>query len=311
MSQGDLATLLAEGRDAEALSLAAGALARGDAAAMLALAQHRLQAQDAGGAIALLERAAQAGSVQATMPLIALLATGTGCAADPGRARGLLERLAAQMPGAAAQLRLLDAPALPPITEELHAAPRVTLLRGAFSPAHTQALRAMAASHLAPSFVVDPTTGARRPHPVRNSSGMSFGPLAENLVVNGVNRRLAALTGTAYACGEPLHVLRYAPGEEYRPHLDALPGVANQRLRTAIVFLNAAYAGGETVFPELGLSIRGEEGDVLVFDNLTADGQPDPRTRHAGLPITAGEKWIATRWIRQCRYHPWEPETAA
>jgi len=29
---------------------------------------------------------------------------------------------------------------------------------------------------------------------------------------------------------------------------------------------------------------------------------PDMRMIHAGLPITSGEKWLATRWIRGSDY---------
>jgi prolyl 4-hydroxylase len=134
---------------------------------------------------------------------------------------------------------------------------------------------------------------------------MSFGPVEEDLVVRALNRRLATATGTEPTQGEPLHILRYAPGPEYKPHLDALPAVANQRHWTALVYLNSGYAGGETAFPELDLAVRGEPGDALVFRNVDAAGRPDPRTRHAGRPVTAGAKWLATRWIRQSAYDPW------
>ena len=60
--------------------------------------------------------------------------------------------------------------------------------------------------------------------------------------------------------------------------------------------------GGETHFPELDITVRGAVGDLLIFRNLDAQGMPDPRMLHAGLPITAGEKWLATRWIRGSDY---------
>ena len=105
-------------------------------------------------------------------------------------------------------------------------------------------------------------------------------------------------------------MLRYRPGQQYRPHIDALPGVANQRQLTAILFCNDGFAGGETRFPRLDLTVRAREGDLLLFANVQADGTSDARSEHAGLPVIEGEKWIATRWIRQQRYHPWDAETA-
>ena len=98
---------------------------------------------------------------------------------------------------------------------------------------------------------------------------------------------------------------RYAPGQQYRPHLDTLPNADNQRIRTAILYLNANYQGGETAFPLLGFTVAPCVGDLLVFDNVDASGLPDPRSRHAGLPVTGGTKWVATRWIRARPVSPW------
>ena len=164
----------------------------------------------------------------------------------------------------------------------------------------------LAEPDLQPSFVVDPATGGRMPHPVRTSFGTSYGPTQEDLVVNRLNRRIAAATGTRAEAGEPLHILRYTPGQEYKPHLDAIPGIANQRVLTVLVYLNDGYAGGETDFPELGISVGGAMGDALMFRNLTPDGRADPRTRHSGLPVTSGTKWLATRWIREAAHDPWD-----
>ena len=72
-----------------------------------------------------------------------------------------------------------------------------------------------------------------------------------------------------------------------------------QRAVTALVYLNDGYEGGETDFPELGWKYRGRKGDALLFWNLTPQGEPEPRTLHAGLPPTSGEKWLYSKWIRQ------------
>ena len=83
-----------------------------------------------------------------------------------------------------------------------------------------------------------------------------------------------------------------------RPH-------AGNRTRTVCVYLNAVEAGGATTFPVPGLSIDPLPGRAVVFDNLTHDGSPDPDSLHAGTPVEAGEKWLATLWIRQGRYRYW------
>lgn len=98
--------------------------------------------------------------------------------------------------------------------------------------------------------------------------------------------------GTAAAQGEPLQILRYRPGQEYKPHSDALPGEANQRILTMLVYLNDGYRGGETLFLANRLKVRGEVGDALLFRNVDCDNRPDRNAVHAGLPVTSGEKFL-------------------
>jgi prolyl 4-hydroxylase len=112
------------------------------------------------------------------------------------------------------------------------------------------------------------------------------------------------VSGTAPEWGEPLQVLRYRPGQEFKPHRDCTDDVANQRVWTMLVYLNDGYAGGETEFLETGLKVRGGTGDGLLFRNADEAGRPDMRTLHAGLPVTSGEKLLASRWIRQKRFGP-------
>lgn len=287
----------------------------GDPEALYAVANWRLFAlhgpRDLPAAHEFLSRAAALGHVDAIRIRAHLLANGTGCAADPAGAERLLGTIADRDQHAALQLAFLPrtksaAEARKAPRERLSADPAAELIRGLLGREECAYVMTLAEPALTPSVIVDPQ-GRRLPHPVRTSYGMSFGPTGEDLVVNRINCRLAEATATAPECGEPLHILRYRHGQEYRPHVDALPGAANQRDWTVLVYLNEDYVGGETVFPELGLSVRGRAGDALVFRNTGADGLGDPRSRHAGLPVTSGTKWLATRWIRRRPYHPWEP----
>ena len=177
-------------------------------------------------------------------------------------------------------------------------APHLTFFPGLFSTEECRYLIDAAAPMLAPSVVVDPKSGAQRPDPVRVCDSAGFTLPLENPAVHALNQRIAAASGTAWAQGEPLQVLRYRPGGEYKPHFDALPGLANQRILTMIIWLNDGYEGGETWFAKTGVKIKGRVGDALLFRNALADGSRDPNAGHAGLPVTSGEKWIASRWIR-------------
>ena len=305
------------GRQQQAIAVVEEAGQRGDGEALLTLAHWRLLGvygpRNLAAGRQLIEKAALAGNLEAARIHAFMIGNGTGSPSDPARAAELLAQLRHQDPAAAFQLDLLPqmrsvetATKLP--AEILSEDPPVRVIRGLLIEPECRYLTALAAPALQASSVVDPRTGNRVPHPVRTSMGMSFGPLEEDLVVHTINRRLAAVTGTDVSWGEPLQILRYSPGQEYKPHVDALPGTRNQRTWTVLVYLNQDYSGGETRFTELDFSVRGKEGDALIFRNISADGRTDHRTRHAGRPVTSGVKWLASRWIRSAPYDPWDPK---
>lgn len=253
-------------------------------------------------------RAAGKGHAEARRAQAYYTAAGLGCPADPDHARRQLETIAADDRFVAVQLAFLQhvgGPARLATAERrlLSADPHIELVVGLFTAAECRYLQLLADPWLEPAMIYAATgEGMRDPH--RDSDNMVIAPMTEDLVVQSVNRTIAAATGTSQTWGEPLHILRYRPGQQYRPHHDAhaFAPVEKRRIATALLYLNDAYEGGETNFPELGITIRGQVGDLLVFHNLDADNMPDPRMIHAGLPITSGEKWLATRWIRGSDY---------
>lgn len=303
----EAARLNAGGQQQAAVRLVEQAAQAGDAEALFALANWRLFGlygpRDLAAAHSLFDRASAAGSVEAVRTKAILTANGTGRPADGAEAERLLETVREFDPHAALQLDFLaDMPPPgqfgPDKARTLCEAPAVKLYPGLLAARECAYLTAMAEPHLQPSFVTNPQTGARMPHPIRTSMGMSFGPTQEDLVIRRINERIAHASGTTVECGEPLHMLRYASGQEYKPHTDSIQGEANQREWTVLVYLNEGYEGGATRFPRLDLEVKGAAGDALIFCNVTADGRPDPASLHAGLPVTGGGKWLATRWIR-------------
>ena len=304
--------LAASGQQQAAVDLVRGAADAGDPVALFAVANWRLFGmfgpRDEAEAHLLLDRARLGGNVEAIRLKATLLANGTGCEPDLATAKSLLEEIRDRDASAAEQLRLVaqaERDANVAESERLSLDPDIRVVRKLLSDDECGYLIVAAQPALRPSFVVDPRTGGHMPHPVRTSSGMNFDPTSEDLVVRSINERLAAATGTPVECGEPLYVLRYAPGQEYKPHLDAMPSVDNQREWTVLTYLNHSYAGGETRFDLLGIEFRGEPGDALIFRNVDGAGQLDPRLRHAGVPVQSGIKWLATRWIRAKPHDPW------
>jgi prolyl 4-hydroxylase len=281
--------------DGQALFDAAAAKVRGEAGR-----------RDLAGARELFRQSAGLGRVDAAVIFANFLAAGVGGPREWAGALRLLAALAEVNPRSRRELERIEAMALGPEGdplavpegERLCEAPALTRFAGLFTPTECAWLAEAAAPMLAPAVVVDPASGRQRPDPVRVCDSAGFTWPLENPAVHALNRRLAAASGTAPEQGEPLQVLRYRPGGEYKPHFDAVPGFANPRTLTILVWLNDDYAGGETFFPTPGLKLRGRAGDALLFRNTLRDGRRDPSAGHSGLPVTAGEKLIASRWIR-------------
>ena len=167
------------------------------------------------------------------------------------------------------------------------------------TPDECRYLADLALPRLAPAVVFDPATGQQRLDPVRTAHSAGFPFVIENPVLHAINRRIAAATGTTCEQGEPLQVLSYQPGQEYKLHSDALPHGDNQRVATFLVTLSDGYTGGATSFPRLGLELKGKPGDGLFFVNTDRAGQPDPAMWHAGLPVSQGRKLMLSKWLRE------------
>ena len=299
------------GRIAEAVAHLEQAGASGDASAWLELAGWHFSGspvpRDLRKGRDCYRAAGEAGSPEGRMIHLSLMASGVGGARDWRGALRLLAELARVDSHAARQLEILSAmpvteegdPIAVPASEALSERPRASVFRNLLSAAECDYLIDLASPMFVPAMVVDPATGRFQHDPIRISDTTPFPWIRENPLVHALNRRFAAASGTKVEAGEPLQVLRYRSGQQYRAHMDAIPDADNQRVLTLIVYLNAGFGGGETRFLQTGTSFVGAPGDALLFRNADEDGRPDPLSQHAGLPVTSGEKIIASRWIRQ------------
>ena len=187
--------------------------------------------------------------------------------------------------------------------------PRIIVFRNLLTDDECDALIAESRPKLARSETVNRATGGTELNAARTSEGTYFFHDASPLLER-INRRIALVTRWPLAHGEPLQILHYGVGAEYQPHYDYFspedPGTptllehGGQRVATLIVYLNTPDAGGATVFPDIGLEVAAIRGHAVFF----AYERPIPasRTLHGGTPVAAGEKWIATRWMREGVY---------
>lgn len=128
-------------------------------------------------------------------------------------------------------------------------------------------------------------------------------------LVGEVDRAIAGLLGLSLDASEPLQGQRYAPGQEFKPHTDTFePGgydyyrhtaETGQRTWTAMIYLNEPEEGGGTRFKRIGKTVQPETGKLLAWNNLLADGRPNPATLHQGMKVRRGTKYVLTKWFRE------------
>jgi len=218
-------------------------------------------------------------------------------------------------------------PSGPGWIETLSWEPRAFVYHNFLSAAECDHLISLARPFLERSGVVDSDTGKIITSGERTSSGV-FLDREQDEVVAEIERRLADFSKLPLQNGEPLHILRYQDGEEYRPHFDYFfdeVHVKNggQRVATVLMYLTDVEEGGETVFPDsvnkppeeikhkystcaqAGVAVKAKRGDALLFFSLTPAGEKDALSLHAGCPVTKGVKFSATKWIRVDEHSVW------
>lgn len=189
--------------------------------------------------------------------------------------------------------------------------PRIVLFQHFLSDEECDQLIAIGRNRLKRSPVVNPETGEENLIAARTSEGAMF-QVGEHPLIARIEARIAQAVGVPVEHGEGFQVLHYEPGGEYQPHFDFFnPGrtgearqleVGGQRVATMVIYLNSVQAGGATGFPKLGLEVAPVKGNAVFFVYKRPDGTLDEDTLHAGLPVERGEKWIATKWLRERPY---------
>ncbi|MGN1385643.1 MAG: 2OG-Fe(II) oxygenase [Bacillus sp. (in: firmicutes)] len=144
----------------------------------------------------------------------------------------------------------------------------------------------------------------REVNAIRTSSG-SFIEEDEHPSIIAIEKRISEIMNIPVDHGEGLHILHYAPGQEYKAHYDYFSAsskvASNNRISTLVMYLNDVEEGGETVFPKLNLSVHPKKGMAVYFEYFYQEQELNENTLHAGIPVIKGEKWIATQWMRKQR----------
>ncbi|CAE6003673.1 unnamed protein product [Arabidopsis arenosa] len=165
---------------------------------------------------------------------------------------------------------------------------------------------------------------------VRTSTGVFIGADEdESGLLTAIEEKIALATRISTDYYESFNILRYQLGQKYDSHHDAFhPAVygpqISQRVVTFLLFLSSVEEGGETMFPFeilvlrkqsgrnmngsydyekcIGLRVKPRQGDAIFFYNLLPNGTIDQTSLHGSCPVIKGEKWVATKWIRDQTY---------
>jgi prolyl 4-hydroxylase len=177
-------------------------------------------------------------------------------------------------------------------------------LENFLAPAECDAIVAVIDRSLRPSSVTIPT--ADRAYRTSRTSDLS---LVQSDVVAALDERIARTLGIHPSYSEGIQAQRYDVGQQFKQHTDYFEpgtpeylqyaGARGNRTWTFMVYLNDVEAGGATRFFALDHELRPVKGCAVVWNSLRADGNVNPDTLHAGMPVTAGHKVIVTKWFRE------------
>lgn len=126
----------------------------------------------------------------------------------------------------------------------------------------------------------------------------------ENLLFSNL---ITDLLGIDCKQHEDLSIIKYQQNQQYKEHYDFLFHIKNElkrggdRIFTFLLYLNDNFTGGETYFPKLDIAFEPKVGRALIWKNYI-DGLPNYESLHCGLAVNHGEKWIATKWIREFEF---------
>ncbi|KAM0032316.1 putative procollagen-proline 4-dioxygenase [Helianthus debilis subsp. tardiflorus] len=154
---------------------------------------------------------------------------------------------------------------------------------------------------------------------VRTSSGMFISASEDKTgTLDLIEKKIERATMIPRIHGEMFNVLRYEIGQRYLQHYDTFNPIEygpqkSQRMASFLLYLSDVEEGGETMFPYEndesmsstydvekcnGLKVKPRKGDGLLFYSLYPNGTIDPTSLHGGCAVIKGQKWVATKWIR-------------
>ena len=157
-----------------------------------------------------------------------------------------------------------------------------------------------ATPHLVPCLIKSEQSGTVQNDPTIRTSTNANIPRTE---IPSITEKIRQLTNCSEEQLEIYQILRYAQGQEFKPHTDGFDGPVTAcgffqsgRIATVFCYLNDVEEGGETKFSKIGLDVKPKKGTAVVHFPMTLDLVEDQRTEHEGS-LAVDTKWIMTTWV--------------
>lgn len=111
-------------------------------------------------------------------------------------------------------------------------------------------------------------------------------------------QRIQRATGLKLENGGKFQITSYPKDVGYKNHTDCLVnhGEKRDRFATILVYLRDVEEGGETKFPQLGISVKPQMGLALIWNSMNSKGECDPTSIHNAAKVVKGHKFIIQRW---------------
>jgi prolyl 4-hydroxylase len=121
-------------------------------------------------------------------------------------------------------------------------------------------------------------------------------------MVARIDRHISKTVPEILSCREEWQATKYRKGGRFGYHFDSgyfADEAAGERTYTLLIYLDTPRRGGATRFPHFDIDVKSVAGRLVVWRNLTDDGQRDPEMLHASIPVLDGRKTTLVTWIRQ------------
>jgi len=142
----------------------------------------------------------------------------------------------------------------------------------------------------------------------RSSTNAYFGR-KENALIDYIESKVANMLNIDRNQIEPLQIVKYTKGQEYKLHYDYFDANAdqykNQRTNSILIYLNDLdiVDGGATFFPLYKMRFYPYKTRAIKWENINCDQELNTLSLHCGEPIESDKiKYVLTIWTREYPY---------